>query len=70
MSEVVSQISEYMVRLGHDVTVATQFDKNRKSDVIKGVKIKSFKISGNLVVGIKGEPETYIEFIRNQDFSK
>lgn len=68
MSEVVSQISEYIVKQGHEVVVATKFDKNRHSDVINGVQIKSFKISGNSVNGIEGDTESYLDFVQNGDF--
>ena len=38
MQEVVKQISERLVKKGHDVTVATTKLSNRKSKIINGVK--------------------------------
>ena len=49
--EVVKQLSERMVAMGHDVTVATTKLKERKSKNINGVKIEEFDISGNEVRG-------------------
>lgn len=68
MSEVVSQISEHIVKQGHEVIVATKFDKNRNEDIINGVRVVSFKISGNSVHGIHGEIDNYLDFLRNGDF--
>uniref|UniRef100_UPI004048B2D9 glycosyltransferase family 4 protein n=1 Tax=Algoriphagus sp. TaxID=1872435 RepID=UPI004048B2D9 len=68
MSEVVSQISQYIVKQGHEVTVATSYNGERKNNIINGVKVKSFKISGNAVMGISGDIESYIEYLRDQDF--
>jgi len=48
MQEVVTQLSEKLVLMGHDVTVATSYDENRKSNIINGVKIADFNIKGNL----------------------
>lgn len=68
MQEVVRQISERLVKLGHEVTVATTKLSERKSKTINGVKIKEFTIEGNLVKGFKGEVERYKEFLINSDF--
>lgn len=51
--EVVKQLSERLVRLGHEVTVATTFHPGRAS-IINGVTIAQFKISGNAALGIRG----------------
>jgi glycosyltransferase involved in cell wall biosynthesis len=66
--EVVRQISEHLVSLGHDVTVATGFIPGRNSKKISGVKIKEFNITGNLVVGLKGEIDNYQKFVLNGKF--
>ncbi len=66
--EVVSQLSERMVAMGHDVTVATTKLKERKSLNINGVKIKEFDISGNEVRGYKGNTQAYKEFLLNNKF--
>ena len=68
MSEVVRQISEYLVKAGHDVTVATSFTHSRQSDIINGVKIKSFKLGGNNVLGIIGDASEYQLFLMNSNF--
>ncbi len=63
--EVVRQLAERLVIKGHDVTIATSFLGKRKSSILNGVKIESFRISGNLVNKIKGEKE---EIKRYRDF--
>ncbi len=68
MQEVVKQISERLVKLGHEVTVATTKLSERKNNVINGVIIEEFAIEGNLVRGLKGEIEKYKEFLINSDF--
>jgi len=52
--EVVKQLSERLVSLGHEVTVATSYDV-RRAGIINGVKIEQFKISGNSAKGVSGE---------------
>jgi len=59
MQEVVKQLSERLVKMGHDVTVATRKIQERDFVELNGVKIIDFNISGNLVSGITGETETY-----------
>lgn len=68
MQEVVTQLSEYMVKNGHDVTIATSFNENRKVKVINGVKIREFKIKGNFVSGMVGETEHYQDFLLTSNF--
>ena len=68
MQEVVRQISERLVKLGHEVTVATTKLSERKNKIINGVKIEEFDIKGNLVRGLKGETERYKDFLINSDF--
>jgi L-malate glycosyltransferase len=68
MQEVVTQLSERLVSMGHEVTVATSFDENRKSTIINGVKIADFKISGNFVSGIRGEIGLYKDFLNSGNF--
>ena len=68
MQEVVKQISERLVKLGHEVTVATTKLSERKDKIINGVKIEEFDIKGNLVRGLKGETEKYRDFLINSDF--
>ncbi len=68
MQEVVQQLSERLVLLGHDVTVAARRQPERTFSEKNGVKIVDFEISGNLVGGIKGEVEEYRSFLLNNDF--
>lgn len=71
MQEVVKQISEELVRLGHEVTVATSYSKDRKEFEINGVKIIDFKIGGGEVKGYIGEDDEinkYKNFVVNGDF--
>jgi L-malate glycosyltransferase len=68
MAEVVRQLSEGLVKRGHQVTVATSVDSNRASDSIAGVKVVAFDLSGNLVRGMEGTPEKYINFVKAGDF--
>lgn len=66
--EVVKQLSERMVGMGHDVTVATTSLKERKSKVINGVKIREFDISGNEVRGYRGDTESFKKFLLKNEF--
>ena len=68
MQEVVKQLSERLVKLGHEVTVATRNNDQRNTTEINGVKIKEFIISGNLVNGIIGDREGYEKFLLECDF--
>lgn len=68
MQEVVRQISEHLVKLGHDVTVATSKDPGRKSRKINGVKIEEFDIKGNAVIGMKGEIDRYRKYLMDSNF--
>lgn len=66
--EVVRQLSERLVKLGHDVTVATTRLQNRDFTIWNGVKIEEFNISGNAVRGFSGEVDRYQRFIVESDF--
>jgi glycosyltransferase involved in cell wall biosynthesis len=68
MQEVVKQISEQLVLLGHSVTVATSKDPARTSDIINGVKIKEFEVSGKYVEGLHGDIKSYQNFLLNSEF--
>ncbi len=68
VQEVVRQISERLVRRGHQVTVATSAHPLRAQKTINGVEIKEFAISGNAVRGFSGEIKRYQEFLANGDF--
>lgn len=66
--EVVKQLSERMVEAGHEVTVATSYLPDRTHDILNGVKIRSFDISGNEVRGYKGNIKQYQQFLLDSDF--
>jgi glycosyltransferase involved in cell wall biosynthesis len=68
MQEVVKQISERLVKLGHSVTVATSKNPLRTSKNINGVHIEEFDISGNSVEGISGDMWKYQKFLLDSDF--
>ncbi len=66
--EVVRQLSEKLVALGHTVTVATTPSRERSHKEINGVKIVEFDCSGDLVTGITGESKRYIDFLQHNRF--
>ena len=71
MQQVVKQISERLVSAGHQVTVATGYDKARNDLLINGVRIEQFRISGKGVGGIFGnehEKKRYLNFLTQSDF--
>lgn len=68
MQEVVKQLSERLAQLGHHVTVATSRERRRKKLIINGVTVREFNVSGNQVVGFRGEKKNYVDFILNSEF--
>jgi L-malate glycosyltransferase len=68
MQEVVKQLSERLVKLGHEVTVATSRFPGRIENPLNGVRIVEFDISGNLASRLRGEVETYRRFLLENDF--
>lgn len=66
--EVVRQLSERMVKAGHDVTVATTKLPERKHNVINGVKIREFTVSGNAVRGYEGDVDGYKKYLLGAKF--
>ena len=68
MQEVVKQLSERLVGLGHEVTVATTYLLGRSERLINGVKIEEFSIRGNAVTGLKGDVSTYERFLLESRF--
>ena len=66
--EVVRQISERLVRRGHDVTVATSAHPRRGFSELNGVKIRPFDLDGNNVKGIRGDAGAYQEFVAGSGF--
>ena len=68
MQEVVRQLSERLVKLGHQVTVATSSHPQRNFNSKQGVKIVQFQIEGNLASFITGDIEGYKNFLLNGEF--
>lgn len=71
MQQVVKQLSERLVELGHTVTVATSYHNKRTIFNLNGVQIESFKIAGNAVNGYEstdGEINRYIDFVKSPRF--
>jgi len=68
IQEAVRQISEGLVRGGHDVTVATSRHSDRENLEINGVKVREFDITGNQVRGYRGDIDRYRHFLEHQDF--
>ncbi len=66
--EVVRQLSEKLVSLGHTVTVATTPSRERISKEYNGVHIVEFNCSGDIVSGINGDSSAYLEFLRSSKF--
>ena len=65
VQEVMKQVAERLVVLGHEVTVATTALPNRDFSNLNGVQIAQFAVSGNLVRGMTGEIERYRQFVRS-----
>jgi len=68
MQEVVRQLSERLVKLGHQVTVATSAHPQRNFSSKQGVKIVQFQIEGNLGSSITGDIDGYKNFLLNGEF--
>jgi glycogen synthase len=67
--EVVRHLSERMVKMGHDVTIATTKLPDRSFKEYNGVKIVEFDVSGNKVNGFKGKDvKKYKDFLKNGKF--
>lgn len=68
VQEVMRQLGEELVLKGHDVTIVTTSDPARDFDVLNGIKIAEFDISGNFASGLVGEVEKFHEFVINEKF--
>jgi glycosyltransferase involved in cell wall biosynthesis len=68
MAEVVRQISERLVQMGHAVTVLTSNASERVSSDLNGVRIRSFNLQGNAVNGISGNAAEYLRALRDGQF--
>lgn len=65
MQEVVKQLSERLVKLGHEVTVLTRYHKDRVFSELNGVKLKTFNIEGNPTEINSKEAQDYVDFLLN-----
>src|SRR5688572_7509110 len=65
MQEVVKQLSERLVKLGHDVTVLTRFHPDRGFSELNGVKIRTFNITGNPRKVENANDQEYVDFLLN-----
>ncbi len=62
------RVSEGLAAAGHEVTVATGFEPERRGATSHaGVHIREFRISGNEVQGIRGDTAAYTDFVRSFD---
>lgn len=68
VQEVMRQLAEEMVKCGHQVTVATTSDPNRKFQELNGVKIVQFDVTGNGASGMSGEVRSYQDFVVKGQF--
>src|SRR5712691_5037237 len=68
VQEVMRQIAERMVLARHDVTVATSHLPERSFATLNGVRIREFKVAGNLAFGMSGEVEAYRDFVLHGGF--
>lgn len=68
MQEAVRQVSEQLVRRGHEVTVATSKMAQRTEKMLNGVEVKEFAVDGSAVRGCTGEVERYERFLLDSDF--
>lgn len=69
VQEVMRQIAERLVVNGLDVTVATSIHPHRPLEtVLNGVRVRSFAITGNRVIGIRGALLDYQRFLMQGDF--
>jgi glycosyltransferase involved in cell wall biosynthesis len=67
VQEVMRQIAEQMVRVGHEVTIATSAHPKRTTRLHHGVRIEEFHVEGNLVDGLYGEVNLYCDFVSKFD---
>lgn len=65
MQEVVKQLSERLVKLGHDVTVLTRFHAERNFSELNGVKIKTFNIVDNPRKVENKNDQEYVDYLLN-----
>jgi FkbM family methyltransferase len=63
---VVQELSQRLVKRGHEVTIVTSKDPNRSFKKLNGVNIKEFDVSGRLATGFEGSDVVrYQQFLLN-----
>src|ERR1043166_5478552 len=65
VAEGVRAHAQGVVRLGHDVTIATAFDANRNDSGGANPRVEQFKVTGNAQLGYHGEVERYRAYVAN-----
>ncbi len=68
MQYVARMLSERLARRGHDVTVATAHHPERTETSLGGVRVVPFRVSGNLVRGLRGDVDGYRAFLERGGF--
>ena len=68
MQEVVTQISTFLKKQGHDVTIATSYHPDRKGMMNNDIPIIEFDIKGNYVKGFTGEVKKYTKFLLDSNY--
>jgi glycosyltransferase involved in cell wall biosynthesis len=63
VGKMMQEIGHRLVILGHSVDVVSSFTSARRSNILEGMQITSFKVSGNAVSGMRGEVEAYQNFL-------
>jgi glycosyltransferase involved in cell wall biosynthesis len=62
------EIGLRFIKKGYDVSVVTSFRSDRNETSIDGIKIFSFKVSGNAAFGMHGEVHSYQDFLVQGNF--
>ena len=69
VAEVVGQVSKRLAMKGHEVWVAAARPRNALAEeVVEGVNVVRFAISGNLACGMSGEIELYRKFVLGKNW--
>jgi len=68
VQKMMHELGMRFVSFGHDVSVVTSEDESRDFDEIDGIKIHSFKVSGNYSNGLAGDVDAYQNFLINGEY--
>src|ERR1700680_4014643 len=69
LSEVVTQIATRLASRGHSVEVATgTYPGSPRVEVLQGVSVRRFDVSGNAVTGLRGEVHDFASRLQAQDW--